>query len=172
MTSASEKKARESPQPPARSRRAPDPTAPARAGVGGAGSCAFRTRPGLTASSLLGPEAGVSPPPTPCAGVLTPCCPGATPSAGLHPSPTSPESPAVSDRNGVPSRKRLPAVLRWPQREGQGCCLAAPPRQGGEKGFLGSPRSWRQAASSAGHWRGLAASQFTAPFSELNRVSK
>lgn len=131
--------ARECPQPSARSRRAPDSSAlggrPSRAGVGEAGSCSFRTRPGLMHHSCLGQIRGLLHPYLhfPEQGSSRHAVLGPLLGQDLHPTPTPPESPTVSNRNGVRARKRLPAVLRWRQGACQGCCLRPHPASVGRK---------------------------------------
>lgn len=94
----------------------------------------------------------LSPTPTPSISlgwVLTPCCPGAAPRAGLHPPSQLSQSPGVSNGDREPRWTTLPAVLSWGQGERWGCCLWPHPAGVGRR-FLGSPRSWRPAALSAG----------------------
>lgn len=109
------------------------------------------------ASLLCGPDPGCSTPPPArlCAGVLTPCCPGATPRAGPQPPPLPPASPTVSNRNGPGEGCRL-SFLRWRQGECQGCCLRPHPARVRRK-VPGKSQVLETGASSSGRSRGLAA---------------
>lgn len=116
----------------------------------------------------------IPPPPLPCAGVLT------SPRLWGHAQGRTASLPSLQREPHRFREKRsalldgVAGVLRWRQKWVPGplsVCGPTQPVWGGER-FLGSPRSWRQAASSAGGLRGPATSRFAAPFSGFNRISK
>lgn len=114
------------------------------------------------------------PPSLPCAGVLTsPHLWGYAQGRTASPFHPSRESPPFQIETECSAGRGCRRVLRWRQSGVPGPLSVCGPTQPvwGER-FLGSPRSWRQAASSAGRLRGPDASRFAAPFSAFNRISK